>query len=289
MPGPTFDGAKFAFQEPEAVFIEIAWRMIFAAVAITVGFMGIRGFMKSLVVFKGDLLLSPRLTLGHMLVGGGRSLAHVLVVCFLAISALWLACASLGRTAILERLAEKEFHPGIAILGLNFLRLCIHTAAALALLGMVIEAGAIANKGYLPVALVAGLLIGSVTWWIRGVLDELLTIASLFVARNKADCAESIILAFNVYQRRSFDITMTQIILSAVRAVVFILAMFAWLWLSELASGAPLILKYAVTAFVLLLYLGSIDFLQIANVGALRAILIDEQVKGGAIAIYRHT
>ena len=271
------------------MFVEIAWRMIFAAAATIVTFMGIREFLQSLMVSKSDLLLSPGLALGHMLAGSGRSLAHVFVVCFLAISFLWLICASVGRAAILERLAEKEFRAAGAILFLNFLRFGINTAALLALLGVVIQAGAIAARGYLALALAMGLLLSCSIWWVRGALHELLTIASLFAARNDADGAESIMLAFNVFQRRSFDIAIAQIMFGAVRAVTFILAMFALLWLSELVSGAPLMLEYAAPASVLLVYLASIDFLRVANIGALRAIMIDDKAKGSAIAIYRYS
>src|SRR5260370_25881813 len=154
---PTLVGFRAAFRRPLLTLAEIAWRWTVGGVAWALSFFLVIEFLDTLPVSRADATLLR--TKHPFLVG--RALAHILhgslnravlaaLLATLALSLLWIVAASIGRAATVRSLLN-HFHNNAAgnagfespdqsaafwsLTGLNFLRVAVTLAAALALVG----------------------------------------------------------------------------------------------------------------------------------------------------------
>src|SRR2546421_2066750 len=133
VPSPTLEGFRAAFRRPSLTFAEIAWRWTVGAVACGLFFFWLIEFLGTLPVSNEDAVLLG--TKHPFLVG--RAIAHILrgslnravvsaLVGVIALTLLWIVCASLGRAATVRALL-KYF--GEAVAG-NFFNATVSGSAA---------------------------------------------------------------------------------------------------------------------------------------------------------------
>jgi hypothetical protein len=210
---PTLEGFRASFHRPSVTFAEIAWRWTVGATGSTFLFFWVIEFLDTLPVTKGDrTLLSTRQpaligkAMGHIFRGSlGRAVIAGLLAA-LAVSALWIVVAALGRTATVRALLDyfrrddpsevsRESHDAIglpalrALTSLNFLRVALTLSATLALLGGAILVSFASSEAkprpglvfilFLPLA---GLI--CIVW---PALNWLLSLAALFAVRDGED------------------------------------------------------------------------------------------------------
>jgi hypothetical protein len=110
---PTLEGFRATWREPSLTFAEITWRWTVGATASTVFVFGFVEYLNTLPVSNGDLLFLR--TRHPVLVG--RAIAHILrgslsraamaaLLGTVALAALWIIAASIGRSATLQALLE---------------------------------------------------------------------------------------------------------------------------------------------------------------------------------------
>src|SRR5580692_3296860 len=110
---PTLEGFRASFRRPSPTFAEIAWRWTVGAVGWTLVFFWLIEFLDTLPVTNSDATLLR--TRQPLLVG--RAIEHILrgslnravlaaLFATLALLALWIIAASLGRAATVRALVD---------------------------------------------------------------------------------------------------------------------------------------------------------------------------------------
>ena len=225
-PSPTVEGFRAAFHRPSLTFTEIAWRWTTGAVACALALFFFVEYLDTLPVSRADtLLLSTRQpafigrALSHILQGSLSRAVFAALIAALALSALWIVAASIGRFATVRALTDyfQTRFAGIAtiqvpsdppaepapakahvspksrstrgLLKLNFLRVSVVLALFLALGGSAILSGFASSNAHPRPGLslilflfLAGLLFAAawaLNWW--------LSLAEVFAVRNGED------------------------------------------------------------------------------------------------------
>jgi hypothetical protein len=219
MPGvsPTLEGFRAAFRRPSLTFTEIAWRWTAGAVACALYLFWFIEYLDTLPVSNADATLLA--TKQPLLVG--RAIAHILrgslnramlaaLMAALALSALWIVAASIGRAAAVRALLDyfrRDIFSGVSashdaatprplrsLIGLNFLRVVLALAALLALGGAASLASLVSpDANPQPgLALVLFLPLAGLICVIWPTLNWFLALACMLAVRDGDDALDAI-------------------------------------------------------------------------------------------------
>ena len=230
---PTLEGFRVAFRRPLLTFAEITWRWVVGATATLLFFFGLFEFLDTLPVTNGELLFlrtrNPFLlsqAIAHILRGHLSRGLLSLILAALLVAVIWIVAGSLGRIATVEVMleyfrarfaadttADGENHGRrnsakvrfVALLRLNFLRVSLVLAGLVGLAGAAIISGSTSSPTH-PRPGLAFLLfvpIAGVVCVICYELNWLLSLAALFVVRDRDDVIGAISSSVALCRRRS--------------------------------------------------------------------------------------
>jgi hypothetical protein len=224
---PTLEGFRAAFRRPSLTFTEIAWRWTAGATAWAFFLFWLIEYLDTLPVSNGDATLlgtrQPWLVgqaIAHILRGSRNRAVLAALLVVLALSALWIVAASVGRAATVRALLDY-FRGNIArnstpydgikpgpmrsLLGLNFLRVALTLATLLAFVGAAILVGFASPDAnprpglvfilFLPVAAPICVVWPALNW--------LLSLACMFAVRDGDDALSALATAVTFSRERS--------------------------------------------------------------------------------------
>ncbi len=294
LPSPTLEGFRAAFRRPSLTFAEITWRWTVGAVAWALFLFSFVEYLDSLPVTNADAaLLSTRQPL---LVG--RAIAHILrgslnravlavLLALLALSLLWIAAASLGRTttvrALLDYFHKEVFRdastmddatddpakprPLRSLIGLNVLRVALALAALLAFAGAAVLGG-LASPAATPhpgVAFILFLPLAALICIVGGALNWLLSLASIFAIRNGDDTLSALSAAVTFMRERSGPVFAVSTWTGLAHLAAFSVATTAVSFPLAFVRVGPTRLIIAAVIFVALAYFALADWLYMAR------------------------
>jgi hypothetical protein len=291
MPGvsPTFEGFRAAFRRPSLTATEIAWRWTVGGLALTLLFFGFFEYLKTLAVNQVDAALlgtkQPFLVvraIRHILRGSLNRAMLAALLAALALSLLWIIAASIGRAATVRALLEY-FRGKFAydapldlrnssaslgsLMGLHFLRAAVAQAAILAFLGGAILAGFASpdsdpQPGLFFMILMSLIAVICMVW---PALNWLLSLASIFAARDGEDALGAVSAAVAFFRERSGAV----LAISAWMGLAHLAALFGASIVASLFLAfihiAPARLMIAALILVTLAYFAVVDWLYIAR------------------------
>jgi hypothetical protein len=230
---PTLAGFRAAFRRPSLTFAEIAWRWaVGSSATVLFIFYGIE-YLDTLPVSSADAwLLSTRQpalvgrAIEHILRGSLPRAVFAALVAALALSLFWIVASSFGRLATTRALldyfrrdvAEDDSsnhnskltdvprpRPIRSLLDLNFLRLAVILAAALALAGAGILVSFLSTRAtprpglaftvFLPIAALVLLAAWTLNWW--------LSLAAVLAVRDGETALGSLSAAVTCYREHA--------------------------------------------------------------------------------------
>ena len=205
-------------EQPALPLAEIAWRWCFAAAAATLAAVTVLEYLNSIPVSWGERLLleseQPLLALAavaHALRGSAARFAAGAVVAGTAGAILWMLFAALGRLVTLQALLPQARVAYRPLLGLSFLRAGLFLAAVLAGLGSFILAGFAGSPGdAAPSVVLAAVLIACI-WLVWALLNWLLSVAAIFVVRDRQDTFGAIAAAADLVRRQFGEVVLTSL------------------------------------------------------------------------------
>ncbi|HKT71199.1 MAG TPA: hypothetical protein VJP83_17270 [Terriglobales bacterium] len=205
-------------EQPALPLAEIAWRWCFAAAAATLAAVTVLEYLNSIPVSWGERLLleseQPLLALAavaHALRGSAARFAAGAVVAGTAGAILWMLFAALGRLVTLQALLPQARVAYRPLLGLSFLRAGLFLAAVLAGLGSFILAGFAGSPGdAAPSVVLAAVLIACI-WLVWALLNWLLSVAAIFVVRDRQDTFGAIAAAAGLVRRQFGEVVLTSL------------------------------------------------------------------------------
>jgi len=304
---PTVEGFRTIFRRPALSLAEISWRWSFGAAGCFVAAFTFFEYLDTLPVSNRDLFLlrsgAPAFVsraLAHILRGSGFRVLLATFIVLAALALLWIVIASLGRAATLPPLLEsirlrarasaeqdssedpstkvtgdKRTHPVRSLAGLHFLRVAVFGLALFALAGAAFAASLLSpnDDPHPGLAFFFFLLLAMVIFLILTSLNWLLSLATLFIVRDRQDSLGAISAAMDLCRDR----------LGAVSAVGtwFGLAHLTFFVIASSVVGFPLSLLHLVppgvvllgVLLVTLLYLAAADALYIGRLAGYAAIL----------------
>lgn len=205
-------------EQPALPLAEMAWRWCFAAAAATLAAVAALEYLNSISVSWGERLLleseQPLLALAalaHALRGSAARFAAGAIVAGTAVAILWMLLAALGRLVTLQALlpdARIAYRP---LLGLSFLRAGLFLAAVLAGAGALILAGFAGPAGdAAPSVVLAAVLIACI-WLVWALLNWLLSVAAIFVARDQQDTFGAMAAAVDLIRSKFGGLMLTSL------------------------------------------------------------------------------
>lgn len=206
-------------RQPVLVLAEITWRWCFAAAAVLLAAVSVLEYLNSIPVSWREQMLAesgePLLVLAavaHALRGSAIRLVAGVIVAGTAATVLWMLCAAVGRLTTLKALLPEENGGGFgSLFGFNFLRAGLFLAAVLAASGALILAGfAGPSKDAAPSLVLAAVLISCI-WLVWALLNWLLSVAAIFVVRDRLDTFGAIGAAVNLVRSAFGDVVLTSL------------------------------------------------------------------------------
>jgi len=205
-------------EQPALPLAEIAWRWCFAVAGATLAAVTALEYLNSIPVSWGERLLleseQPLLALAalaYALRGSAARLAAGAIMAGTAMAILWMLFAALGRLVTLQALlplARMAYRP---LLGLSFLRAELFLAAVLAGLGALILAGFAGPPGdAAPSVVLAAVLIACI-WLVWALLNWLLSVAAIFVARDQQDTFGAVAAAVELVRSKFGEVVLTSL------------------------------------------------------------------------------
>ena len=204
--------------QPALPLAEIAWRWCFVASAATLAVVAALEYLNSISVSWGERLLleseQPLLAvaaLAHALRGSAARFAAGAIVAGTAVAIVWMLFAALGRLVTLQALlpdAPLAYRP---LLGLSFLRAGLFLAAVLAAAGALILAGFAGPPGDAAPSVVLAAVLIACLWLVWALLNWLLSVAAIFVARDQQDTFGAIAAAADLVRRQFGEVVLTSL------------------------------------------------------------------------------
>jgi hypothetical protein len=285
---PTLEGFRAAFRRPSLTFTEIAWRWAVGAVAWALSLFWLIEYLDTLPVSNGDATIlstkQPLLMLraiGHILRGSLNRAALAALLAVLALSALWIVAASLGRAATVRAMLDyfrrdvagnstpydSAKLPLLSLFGLNFLRVALTLATLLAFVGAAILAGfasPIANPRPGLVFILFLPLAGTicVVW---PALNWLLSLACIFAVRDGQDTFGALTVAVTFSRERSGTVFAVGTWTGLAHLVAFSVATTAISLPLAFIQMAPARLVGAAVIVMTLVYFAVADWLYVAR------------------------
>jgi type II secretory pathway pseudopilin PulG len=122
---------------------------------------------------------------------------------------LWVLCAALGRLITLQALLPQARVAYRPLLGLSFLRAGLFLAAVLAGLGALILAGFAGPSGDAAPTVVLAVVIIACIWLVWALLNWLLSVAAVFIARDQQDTFGAIAAAVDLVRSKFGEVVLT--------------------------------------------------------------------------------
>src|SRR5947209_1301828 len=288
---PTAEGFRAAFRQPLLTFAEMTWRWTIGTTATLLFLFGLFEYLQTLPVTNGELLFlktrQPFLVsraIEHIFRG---SLTRVVISALVAaalLSLLWMVAGSIGRIATVRALLEyfrakgwdiaaaqepRDYaskSPMGALVELNFLRVALTLAAAIALVGAAVLAGLASASNpdaetaasvFIPLA---GLVL--IAW--MG-LNWLLSLAAVFAVRDSAGAMAAIAAAVKLCRERSAAVFSVSSWTGLAHLVVFVSATVAISAPLGFVSIIPCRVVLLATAFMTLVYFAVADWVYMAR------------------------
>jgi hypothetical protein len=284
----TLNGLQTVLRTPSLVLTEIAWRWTFGiAVVVLLTFSTVE-FLDTLPVGRGEFLLfrsgRPLLILRaiqHILRGSLPRAAALTFLLAVMLSLAWIALASVGRATTLNNLLQYFRQRGMdlpslstgpmlrSLAGLNFLRVAMTAAAALAWLGTFIIASRVDSPTRATVFLWILLMLVAVTW---SRLNWWLSTAPIFVAARTNDALKSLAAVIDLFTQHRWSFFAIAAWFNIGHVLAFALASSVATLALVLAYRFPG-LALTATVIVLFIYLAVVDFLHVARIAAYMSLL----------------
>ena len=205
-------------EQPALPLAEIAWRSCFAAAAATLAAVTVLEYLNSIPVSWGERLLleseQPLLALAavaHALRGSAARFAGVAIVAGTGVAILWMLFAALGRLVTLQALlpdARIAYRP---LLGLSFLRAGLFLAAVLAGGGTLILGGFAGSPGDAAPSVVQAAVLIACIWLVWALLNWLLSVAAIFIARDQQDTFGAMAAAVDLIRSKFGGLMLTSL------------------------------------------------------------------------------
>jgi hypothetical protein len=286
---PTLEGFRAAFRRPSLTLAEMAWRWTVGSAAITLFLFSSFEFLGSLTVAPGDSVLlrsrQPLLVaraLTHILRGSLERAVFASLLAVIALAALWVVAACLGRAVTVHALLSYfrsgvdrvgSYEPFISsaafrsLMWLSGLRVVVTLAALLALVGAMIVAGLaspdknpqpelVANIFMLLAAMICG------TWF---GLNWLLSLSGIFAVRGDTDALGSISAAVTFARERGASVAAVSGCTGLAHLVAFCFGLAAISFPLALIHVTPTPPVIAIAAVIALGYFAFADWLYIAR------------------------
>jgi hypothetical protein len=299
---PTLEGFQIMFRLPLLGLAEIAWRWSFGLAAGAALAFTLREYLATLPVTAEELLLfrtrQPALiaqALARIFQGSAPRAAAALVVLTLALTMGWVVLASIGRAAILRTLLEyfrgsgrgrpSDYAQGrlasedlsishtrdlSSLLILNFLRAATMLAAAVGIVGAVLVARTVWSPDdpspgtvlliFWMLTMLIGLAYQLLNWY--------LSLATLFVVRDKASAFVALSKATDFCRMRPGALTAVATWFGIAHAIVFVVASSAAAVPLGFAEVLPGSMVFGGVVLVTLLYFAAVDFLYVGRLAA---------------------
>jgi hypothetical protein len=281
---PTLEGFQTMFRLPVLGLAEIAWRWSFGVAAAAALIFTLCEYLATLPVTAGEMLLlrtrQPALiaqALARILRGSAPRAAAALVVLTLALTLAWIVLASVARALTLKTLLEYFRGSGRApapatqgfasLLVLHFLRAATMLAATAGVVGAMLVARAASSPEDPSPGKV--LLIFWLLTMLIGVacplLNWYLSLAAIFVVRDKASAFGSLAQATDLCRMRAGALAIAGTCFGIAHAIVFVVASSAAAVPLGFAAVLPGSMVFGGVLLVTLLYFAAVDFLYVGR------------------------
>ncbi|HSA91848.1 MAG TPA: hypothetical protein VLE48_02470 [Terriglobales bacterium] len=279
MPSPFRDGLRTVGRNPGLALAEITWRWAFGAGAIAILAGGAARFLSTLKVSDSNLVLLrsrvPSLmaeAVAEIFRGAGGTLLAILAVILPAVAALWVAAATVGRTATLRAVVPEEGRTNIrAVAGINFLRAALALATLLAYGGAMFVAGLAATRGE-ENSTGLFLLVTLAVWFaialLSGTLNWYLSVAPLLAVRDRRDTLAAVAETVHFVRRHARQFSGASTAFGLLRLFFLGATIVLSLIPLTLIGTAPGWLVTALLVLITLAYFAVADFLYIARLAA---------------------
>jgi hypothetical protein len=205
-------------QHPALPLAEITWRWCFAAAAGALAAVAVLEYLNSVSVSWGERLLleseQPLLALAalaHALRGSAARLAAGFIVAGTAVAVVWMLFSALGRLVTLQALLPEARGAYRPLLGLSFLRAGLFLAAVLAVTGALILAGFAGPVGDAAPSVVLAAVLTACIWLVWVLLNWLLSVAAIFVARDHQDTFGAVAAAVDLIRSEFGEVVLTSL------------------------------------------------------------------------------
>jgi hypothetical protein len=281
---PTLEGFQTMFRLPVLGLAEIAWRWSFGVAAAAALAFALREYLATLPVTAGEMLLlrtrQPALiaqALARILQGSVPRAAMALVVLTLALTLAWIVLASVGRALCLKTLLEYLRSSGslplsstqglVSLLVLNFLRAATMLAATVGIVGAMLVARATSSPEdpspgkvllvFWMLSMLIGLAYPLLNWY--------LSLAAIFVVRDKASAFGSLAKAMDLCRMRPGALATAGTWFGIAHAIVFVVASSAVAVPMGFAEVLPASVVFGGVLLLTLLYFAAVDFLYVGR------------------------
>ena len=275
---PISEGFSRAMREPAIVLAEIAWRWTFGLAALAFAASSFFAYLSTLRVSNFELQAlrgHPRWLIadavGHILHDSTR-LVGAAAIALPAIFLMWIAIATVGRTATLKALLRRE--PTVALgpqFGLNFLRASVTLASLIGYLGAAIVAGRVAAEAaevrpgvffVVFIALATGVACA------RSRVNWFLYLGAVPAARDGHDTFTAVSEAVGLFRRHPGKFASAGAVFGTIHGVLFAFCTVVCLLALSLAGKVPPVVTLFLLAVITLAYFAAVDFLYIARLAA---------------------
>ncbi len=262
-------------RQPALVLAEITWRWCFAAAAVLLALVSVLEYLNSIPVSWREQMLAgsgePLLVLAavaHALRGSAVRLVAGVIVAGTAAAVLWMLCAAVGRSTTLRALLPEARGGGFrSLLGLTFLRAGLALAAVLASSGALILAGFTGPAGDATPSLVLAVALISCSWLVWALLNWLLSLAAIFVVRDRLDTFGAIGAAVSLVRSAFGDVVLTSLPFVLLHCLALGAAIASGVLIFDLMTRISPAAGWALLAIVVG-YFAYADFLYIARLAA---------------------
>jgi hypothetical protein len=284
-------GFSTAFRRPAIFAAELAWRWAFTAAAWLLIAYGVLLFLRSVPVSDADMLglsgiIPGRVlpTIAHILAGSGPKMVRVAFALLAGVTLLSWFSYSLGRSAVLRAVLDRD-GSSRRLFGLNLLRTFCSLLVTLSYAGcvyLIFRAGqtqdsAHAASGAKDFTLLFAALAFLISW-LWGKLDGRLTLANVFLLRDDAGVAHSIVRATEVSIRRMRQFAWIGLVFGFIKLVLWVGVFFATLTAFSMFAPLSAGLAWCAVFVVLMVYSALANFFSVGALAAqVRVIDWDEQ------------
>lgn len=281
---PVRYGFRTVSRAPDLAVAEIAWRWAWGAASLAIGWFAAHEFLRSLLVTGWDRFRlesgNPQLIAAAIVAifgDSGPTILRLFLIITPAVLGLWIAAATLGRTATLRALIADR--PVVArTFALHVWRVVIGVAFFVATVAVFVMASLVSVKGdqpdpilfvviFFPLAIVLNIVRSRIGW--------LLLLANLYVGYGKG-ASEGFGLATRLAKRRSGDFMSVGTVVGTIRIALMVIVTALSLFLAVGIGHAPGWLLWLAFLLVTLLYFALSDYLYMVKLAAYARIVGDD-------------